>query len=194
MHPGRSQAGRQLSLCAWVSSGSDRAPTFPPFDIAHSLIPYPRAFFASALRSSWAFLAPFSTPFDEAMPSEFPLGLPGHKSPAERTSPTATDALKAIPRVKPDVLFVDVCLPMLDGPSLLRLLRSRGIVTGAVLFTGLAGVAQIREAMSAEPAGFVSKIDDLDCWRKALESKAAVNIRRALRRHGINCPTKASRR
>ena len=82
----------------------------------------------------------------------------------------AAEALKAIPQLKPDVLWVDVCLPEIDGPNLLRLLRVREIFPGRVLFTGAAGGALIREAISVEPEGFVSKADNMECWRKALEA------------------------
>ncbi len=86
------------------------------------------------------------------------------------TARNATDALKSIPPVTPDVLWVDMCLPGLDGPGLLRLLRARGISMPAVLFTGSLDPVQIREAMAAAPACFVSKNDDLCCWQKALEA------------------------
>ena len=86
------------------------------------------------------------------------------------TCQNATEALKAIPLAAPDVLWLDVCLPGLDGPGLLRLLRARGSTVRTVLFTGSTDPAQIREAMAAGPAGFVSKNDDLCCWQKALEA------------------------
>ncbi len=86
------------------------------------------------------------------------------------TARSATEALKAIPIVEPNVLWVDVGLPGLNGPGLLRVLRTRGILTRAVLFTGSTDPAQIREAMAAAPACFVSKHDDLACWQKALEA------------------------
>ena len=88
------------------------------------------------------------------------------------TCQNASEALKAIPLTMPDVLWVDVCLPGLDGPGLLRLLRARGNAVRAVLFTGSTDAAQIREAMAAGPAGFVSKNDELSCWQKALEAAA----------------------
>ena len=86
------------------------------------------------------------------------------------TARNATEALRAIPTAAPDVLWVDVGLPGLNGPGLLRVLRTRGIQTRAVLFTGSTDPAQIREAMAASPACFVSNSDDLACWQKALEA------------------------
>ena len=86
------------------------------------------------------------------------------------TARNATEALKAIPAVMPDILWVDMCLPGLDGPGMLRLLRARGISIPAVLFTGSLDPVQIREGMAASPACFVSKNDDLCCWQKALEA------------------------
>ena len=82
----------------------------------------------------------------------------------------AADALREIPRLKPDVLWADVCLPEIDGPNLLRLLKVRDVHLGRVLCTGAASDAWIREAMLVEPEGFVSKYDEMGCWRKALES------------------------
>jgi len=86
------------------------------------------------------------------------------------TSRNALEALRAIPLTAPDVLWVDVCLPGLDGPGLLRVLRTRGIAVRAVLFTGTADSGRLREAMAAVPACFVSKNDGLDCWQKALDA------------------------
>lgn len=86
------------------------------------------------------------------------------------TARSAADALKTIPTLSPDVLWIDVGLPGLDGPGLLRLLRTREISTPAVLFTGGTDPVQIREALTAAPACFVSKYDDLSCWQKALEA------------------------
>ena len=86
------------------------------------------------------------------------------------TARNASDALKGIPLAAPDVLWVDMCLPGLDGPGLLRLLRAREIAVPAVLFTGSLDPLQIREAMAAGPACFVSKNDDLCFWQKALEA------------------------
>lgn len=88
------------------------------------------------------------------------------------TSCSSSEALKRIPDAKPDVLWVDVCMPELDGPGLLRLLRERLVPARTVLFTGAANGAQIREAMQSAPACFVSKTDDLDCWRKAITAAA----------------------
>ena len=86
------------------------------------------------------------------------------------TARNATEALKSIPIVEPNLLWVDVGLPGLNGPGLLRVLRTRGIMTRAVLFTGSTDPAEIREAMAAAPACFVSKNDELSCWQKALEA------------------------
>lgn len=86
------------------------------------------------------------------------------------TSRNSIEALKAIPLAAPDVLWVDVALPGLDGPGLLRMLRAREIPVRAVLFTGSTDPLMLREAMAASPACFVSKNDDLECWKKALET------------------------
>jgi len=88
------------------------------------------------------------------------------------TSQTAAAALKSLVRTKVDVLWIDMCLPELDGPGLLRLLRSRGMEYRSVLCTGISNPGRIREAMHAAPACFVSKGDELSCWRKALDTAA----------------------
>lgn len=89
------------------------------------------------------------------------------------TARNADEALEAIGRTVPDVLWVDVGLPGLDGPGLLRLLRARNIEVRSVLFTGTLDVAEIREALASAPTCMVSKNEDLACWHKAL--KAAVH-------------------
>ena len=86
------------------------------------------------------------------------------------TARNVIEALKAIPITAPDLLWVDVNLPGLDGPGLLRVLRARGVSVPAVLFTGSTDPVQLREAMAATPACFVSKNDDLCCWQKAMET------------------------
>ena len=89
---------------------------------------------------------------------------------------SAAEALKAIPKLKPDILWVDMCLPEIDGPNLLRLLKVRGICPARVLFTASEAGALIREAMSVEPEGFVSKADTLKCWQRALEGTSGYLI------------------
>lgn len=83
------------------------------------------------------------------------------------------DALKKIPHSGCHVAWLDVCMDPLDGPGLLRVLRARGLDVGTVLFTGLENDLRIREAMAAEPNGFVHKADEFGCWREAFQ--AALN-------------------
>jgi DNA-binding NarL/FixJ family response regulator len=88
------------------------------------------------------------------------------------TATSASGALKSIPRSKPNALWIDVCLAELDGPGLLCLMRSRGLVLPTVLITGSASDTCICEALRADPVAFVHKGDEISCWRKALEAAA----------------------
>lgn len=83
---------------------------------------------------------------------------------------SGAEALKKIPQSRPQVLWVDVCMEPMDGPGLLRLLRSRSDHIRTVFFTGLECERRIREAITAEPEGFVHKTDEINCWREAFQA------------------------
>jgi DNA-binding NarL/FixJ family response regulator len=86
------------------------------------------------------------------------------------TARTGAETLKRVPEAGCDLLWMDVGLAPLDGPGVLRLLRSRGVDVPTVLFTGLECDLRIDKAMDAEPDGFVHKADDFRCWREAFDA------------------------
>lgn len=64
----------------------------------------------------------------------------------------------ALLRAQPaDLVFLDINMPVLDGPSLLRIMRSQGMVTPVVLVTSGATTPLIASAIKLGAAEFVSK-------------------------------------
>lgn len=49
---------------------------------------------------------------------------------------TVSEFLEAVPTFQPDLLVVDVLMPILNGPTLISRLRSQAIMTPVVFMTG----------------------------------------------------------
>jgi DNA-binding NarL/FixJ family response regulator len=78
------------------------------------------------------------------------------------------DAVKAL---HPDLVVIDVTMPVLNGLEALRQIKEQGIETKAVFFTGNASPAYVRRAFQNGARGFVSKgsgIEDLPNALKAV--------------------------
>lgn len=66
-------------------------------------------------------------------------------------------ALAAYPGVRPDLVLTDVDMPQLDGLSLTRALRSRGVDVPVVVLTGRDDAATRRAAVEAGADAFLAK-------------------------------------
>ena len=67
------------------------------------------------------------------------------------------EALEAIPRVQPDVLLVDLRMPVMDGPTLIEHLRSTGNPIGILVLTTYDTDADILRATEAGANGYLLK-------------------------------------
>jgi DNA-binding NarL/FixJ family response regulator len=85
----------------------------------------------------------------------------------------ATDGAEALDlaaELDPDVLLLDLKLPVLDGVAVLRELRDRGIRTRALVLTSAAEGALVTRAVQAGAAGFLYKDVDPDALVRAVRS------------------------
>ena len=70
----------------------------------------------------------------------------------------------------PDVILLDLKLPVLDGLGVLAELRDRGLPTRALVLTSVADQASVTVAMRAGAAGFLYKDVDPDALVRAVRS------------------------
>ncbi|MBI3263711.1 MAG: response regulator [Acidobacteria bacterium] len=75
-----------------------------------------------------------------------------HRGAEVKTAASARDAFELLPRYRPDVLLVDICMPVEDGYSLMRRIRTlpteSGGSTPAAALTAYSGVDDRRQAIS----------------------------------------------
>ncbi len=80
------------------------------------------------------------------------------------------EALRLAAELKPDVLLLDLKLPVLDGVAVLRQLPSRSGQTRALVLTSAADKTQAALALQAGAAGFLYKDVDPDALVRAIRS------------------------
>jgi DNA-binding NarL/FixJ family response regulator len=80
------------------------------------------------------------------------------------------EALKAVARSKPDVLVLDIVLPLLDGIKIAQRLKDLGSATRVVFLTGHEEDKWIEAAMDAGARGFVFKKLALDDLPRAIQA------------------------
>ena len=83
------------------------------------------------------------------------LSAPGIEMVAE--AGTAEDALERAPRLRPDVLLVDIDLPGMDGVSLVRELAPRLPATRIVMLTVSSADHHLLDAMRFGASGYLTK-------------------------------------
>jgi DNA-binding NarL/FixJ family response regulator len=79
-------------------------------------------------------------------------------------------ALALAARLDPDVILLDLKLPVLDGVAVLRELRACGLRTRALVLTSAADRGLVTLAVQAGAAGFLYKDVDPDALVRALRS------------------------
>jgi DNA-binding NarL/FixJ family response regulator len=81
-----------------------------------------------------------------------------------------SQALALAARLAPDVILLDLKLPVLDGVAVLRELRACGLRTRALVLTSAADRGLVTLAVQAGAAGFLYKDVDPDALVRALRS------------------------
>ncbi|HVM12579.1 MAG TPA: response regulator transcription factor [Actinomycetota bacterium] len=89
------------------------------------------------------------------------------------------DAVKAVDDLRPEVVFMDVRMPGMNGIEATRLIREEHPETKVILFTVDESRASISEAIQAGVSGYLLKdvgVDELvNAARLALEGKAVIH-------------------
>ena len=80
------------------------------------------------------------------------------------------EAVELAATLVPDVILLDLKLPVLDGLSVLANLRDRGLTARTLVLTSVADQASVTVAMRAGAAGFLYKDVDPDALVRAVRS------------------------
>ncbi len=82
----------------------------------------------------------------------------------------AEEAKLALEREVPDVLVVDLCMPDVDGGTLIREIRGANPQLKVVVFTGSDDPATVTDALACGAHGFAAKADGVDELATALRA------------------------
>lgn len=99
---------------------------------------------------------------------KFILNREGYEVVGEVTS--GLDALRVCRSLRPQIVVVDLTLPVLNGTHLIRLLLREEWGARVVVYTGTMDGGLMSEALAESPHGFVSKEDSLPELREALRA------------------------
>jgi DNA-binding NarL/FixJ family response regulator len=81
--------------------------------------------------------------------------------------------LKVCRATRPELVILDLALPELSGPHLIRLLQAEDWPVRVLVYSGTTDDGLLREALAEEPHGFVRKEDTLQEFRAALRAVTA---------------------
>jgi response regulator of citrate/malate metabolism len=90
------------------------------------------------------------------------------------TASTGTDALAAVPRLRPDLVLLDVYLPDMTGLQVLRRLRADGAPVDVVVISAARDVDSIRSALHGGVLHYLVKPFDRRTFEERLREFAAV--------------------
>jgi DNA-binding NarL/FixJ family response regulator len=77
-------------------------------------------------------------------------------------SATATDALREVGALAPDVVLVDLALPDKDGPGLITALKEAAPTSKLLVVSGYADEYRVAEALRAGACGYITKATAID--------------------------------
>jgi len=98
-------------------------------------------------------------------------GVPGIEIIGE--SSNGQEALDAIPRLAPDVVLMDLRMPVLDGPGAIQEIRTRQMSVGILVLTTYDSDTDILRAIEAGANGYLLKDTTRDELVRAIEATAS---------------------
>ena len=84
------------------------------------------------------------------------------------TADSGGAALELAARVHPDVVVLDINMPIMNGVEVLREMRTRGLECPVIMLTAQGTLQTAREAMSLGAFDYMTKPFDLHLFKKAL--------------------------
>jgi DNA-binding NtrC family response regulator len=85
------------------------------------------------------------------------------------TAENGPDALAIASRVNPQIAVIDINMPIMDGITLLREMRQRGMEFPVVMLTAQGTIATAREAMELGAFDYMTKPFDLQLFKETLQ-------------------------
>jgi DNA-binding NarL/FixJ family response regulator len=82
------------------------------------------------------------------------------------------EAVKVCCAARPDLLILDLVLPCISGPEVLRRVRRATPETRVLIYSGTCSLAMMREALTERPHGYVEKLEGLTSLRQAIAAVA----------------------
>jgi DNA-binding NarL/FixJ family response regulator len=82
------------------------------------------------------------------------------------------EAIKVCIACRPDLLILDLVLPCISGPEVLRRVRKELPGTRILIYSGTCSGALVKEALRERPHGYVEKLEGLGTLRKAISTIA----------------------
>ena len=86
------------------------------------------------------------------------------------------EALDMVERLQPQVVLMDLVMPLLDGVEATRRIRRHCRDTRVLVLTGVAGSDRVLEALRAGASGMVPKTADLGELERAIRAVAAGDL------------------
>ena len=100
------------------------------------------------------------------------------------TAANGEEAIAIVSRLQPDVLVLDIVMPVLDGIQTARRLKAAGCSTKIVFLSGMEDQAFVEAAMAANASGFVFKpqiVADLLCaMQETLHGRTFVSTKQRM--------------
>jgi CheY-like chemotaxis protein len=84
-----------------------------------------------------------------------------------RTASNGEEAIKQLDELLPDVLLLDLLMPVVDGYTVLRYIREKQYQFPVIVLSNLSDAAQQAECMALGAKAFLvkSNLDEEDLWR-----------------------------
>jgi two-component system, NarL family, response regulator LiaR len=84
------------------------------------------------------------------------------------------EAIDLCPQVRPDIIIMDLLMPVMDGVTATRLIREKYPQIKVVILTSASDESLIKSAMDAGAAGYLLKYATIDQIENALRKAAGI--------------------